>query len=163
MNAQMNIKMIPLHEIKPYENNVKQHPVKQLESIVSSITQFGFRQPLVLDKNNVIVCGHARYEAAASIGLADVPCEMADDLTEEQINAYRILDNEIAQQGYTDDSLLKIELEKLPNFDFKPFNLDLPNFQSLELEIKELNENSEKQIKCPSCGHCFFKSEVSNG
>jgi DNA modification methylase len=131
INATMNIKMVPLHEIKPYENNVKQHPVKQLESIVQSIRQFGFRQPIVLDKNNVIVCGHARYEAAAALALSDVPCEMADDLTEEQINAYRILDNEIAAQGFTDKTMLSVELAKLPDFDFKPFNLDIPKIETI--------------------------------
>lgn len=124
----MNIRMIPLHEIRPYENNVRQHPVRQLESIVQSIRTFGFRQPLVLDKNNIIVCGHARYEAACTIPLDYVPCEMADDLTKQQINAYGILDNEIAAQGYTDQSLLQIEMDKIPEFDFTPFNLELPDF-----------------------------------
>ncbi len=124
----MNIRMVALHEIKPYENNVKQHPVRQLEAIMHSIQQFGFRQPIVIDRDNTIVAGHARYEAATTIGMQEVPCEIADNLTEQQINAYRILDNEIAKQGYTDESLLKIEMEKLPEFDFTPFNLELPDF-----------------------------------
>lgn len=156
----MNIKMVPLHEIRPYENNVKQHPVKQLESIVQSIRLFGFRQPLVLDKNNVIVCGHARYEAAASLGIENVPCEMASSLTEEQINAYRILDNEIAAQGFTDHVKRQAEIAKIPTFDFTPFNITLPK---LEIEVKDLPANQEKEIQCPACGHCFFKSEVNDG
>jgi len=123
--------MIPLHEIKPYENNVKQHPIKQLESISNSIKQFGFKQPIVLDRNNVIVCGHARYEAAATLGLELLPCEIADELSEEQISAYRILDNEIAAQGYTDLIKLNVELEKLPDFDFKPFNIEFPKVETV--------------------------------
>lgn len=160
INATMNIRMVPLHQIRPYENNVKQHPVRQLESIVQSIKSFGFRQPLVIDKSKVIVCGHARYEAAATLGLAEVPCELADDLTEEQINAYRILDNEIAALGYIDQEKRKLELAKLPTFDFTPFNIVIPK---LEIEVKDLPAQQEKEIQCPSCGHCFFKSEVKDG
>ncbi len=128
---EMNIRMVPLHDLRSYENNPKQHPVRQLESIVQSIQRFGFQQPLVIDKNNTIVCGHARYEAAATLGLGDVPCQIADNLTEQQINAYRILDNEIAAQGYTDQLALNIEMAKLPDFDFKPFNLELPKLNIL--------------------------------
>ncbi len=130
IKATMNIRMVPLHEIKPYENNIKQHPVKQLESISHSIKSFGFKQPLVLDRNNVIVCGHARYEAAAALGIESVPCEIADELSEEQISAYRILDNEIAAQGYTDLIKLNVELGKLPDFDFKPFNIEFPKVET---------------------------------
>jgi DNA modification methylase len=130
--------MVPLHLIRPYENNVKQHPVKQLESVANSIKDFGFRQNIVLDKNNVIVAGHARYEAAAALGIQELPCEIADDLTEEQINAYRILDNEIAMQGYTDALKLNIEMAKLPDFDFKPFNLDIPKIGEIETKNKNV-------------------------
>ena len=162
INATMNIRMVPLHEIKPYENNVKQHPVRQLESIVESIKRFGFRQPLVLDNNNTIVCGHARYEAAATIGIEELPCEMASDLSEEQINAYRILDNEIASQGYTDLIKLNVELEKLPNFNFVPFNVA---FDPVNVDVPLVNNEPkpEKSITCPSCEHVFYKNEVKNG
>lgn len=158
----MNIRMVPLHEIKPYENNAKQHPVRQLEAITQSIKDFGFRQPLVLDKNNTIVCGHARYEAAASLGICDVPCEMASDLSEEQISAYRILDNEIASQGYTDLIKLNVELEKLPSFDFKPFNTE---FAPIKIDIDPISNEpkAEKLITCPHCSYRFTKSEVQNG
>lgn len=157
----MNIRMIPLHDIKPYENNVKQHPIRQLESIVQSIRTFGFRQPLVVDKNNTIVCGHARYEAAASLGIESVPCEKADDLTEEQINAYRILDNEIASQGYTDKHKLQIELTKLPDFDFKPFNLDIKTVDFVANPI-EMETKEEKLFTCPECGHRFTEKESTH-
>jgi ParB family chromosome partitioning protein len=154
----MNIVNVPLHEIKPYENNVKQHPVRQLESIVESIRHFGFQQPIVIDKNNVIVAGHARYEAATTLGLHEAPCTIANDLTEEQINAYRILDNEIAAQGYTDENKLKIEMAKLPDFDFKSFNLELP-----KLDIKIPSVETDKiqkggdMITCPNCQQEFYK------
>lgn len=132
----MNIKPVAVSKIKPYENNVKVHPTFQLDAIVKSIKDFGFRQPLVIDKNNTIVCGHARFEAAVQLGMEFVPCEMADDLTDEQINAYRLLDNEIAKQGTTNLEKLQLELDKLPSFDFKAFNIEFPKLQ-LEPEKKE--------------------------
>ncbi len=163
----MNIRMVPLHEIKPYENNVRQHPVRQLESIVQSMQQFGFQQPLVIDKNNIIVCGHARYEAAATIGMENVPCQVASELTEEQINAYRILDNEIAAQGYTDESLLKIEMEKIPEFDFTPFNLEMPDFNITSDEVCDEENKDEnplgKLVTCPSCKYEFYERDTRNG
>ncbi len=85
----MNTRKVPISQIKFYENNAKYHPGKQIESIVQSIRQFGFRQPLVFDKNNIIVAGLTRLQTAISMGLHDVPAEMAEDLTEEQINRWR--------------------------------------------------------------------------
>ena len=154
IKATMNIKMVPLHQIKPYENNVKQHPVKQLESIVQSIMEFGFRQPIVIDRHNVIVCGHARYEAAATLALEMVPCEIADELTEEQINAYRILDNEIAEQGHTNHKLRDIELAKLRNFDLKPFNINVKPIQ-IDIPPIEQVEHEDKMTQCPHCSNIF--------
>ena len=150
----MNIRNIPLHEIKPYENNVKKHPIKQLEAVLQSIKQFGFRQPIVVDRNNVIVAGHARYEAAASLGLEEVPCEYADDLNEEQVIEYRILDNEIAKQGYTDNIAMDTELKKIPSFDFKPFNVDLkpiPDTKPVKMTDEQIVR--DKCLQCNGTGY----------
>lgn len=154
----MKFKSIPLHEIKTYENNPREHPVRQLEAIVNSIRRFGFRGSILLDKNNVIIAGHARYEAAAAAGLAEIPCEYADDLTDEEINAYRILDNKIAGMSYDDVDKLYAELQKLPDFDFSTFNVEfnasnVPDFK----EHDETAANDVKMIECPSCGHEFAK------
>jgi DNA modification methylase len=143
----MNIRKVPLHLIKPYENNVKNHPVSQLESITNSIKKFGFRQPIVIDKNNVIVAGHARYEAAATLGMAEVTCELADDLSEEEINAYRILDNEIAKQGTTNVDALQSELARLPDFDFSPFNVEFPKIEVLPEGKCDEDETPELKIE----------------
>jgi len=159
----MNIRMMPLHEVRPYENNPKQHPIRQLEAIMHSIQQFGFRQPIVIDKNNTIVAGHARYEAAATLGLAQIPCESAHELTEEQINAYRILDNEIAAQGKTDLVALNIELQKLPDFDFKPFNMEPLKIPEVKLTEVTDNAKPEKLLQCPICNHQFYEKEMNNG
>lgn len=150
----MNIRKIPLHQIKPYENNVKKHPVKQLEAVLQSIKQFGFRQPIVIDKNNVIIAGHARYEAATALGLDEVPCEYADDLSDESVKAYRILDNEIAAQGYTDKVAMNLELLKLPEFDFKPFNLELkplPDAKPVKMTDEQIVR--DKCLACDGTGY----------
>lgn len=159
INVEMTLRMVPLHEIHPYENNVKFHPVRQLESLVQSIFQFGFLQPLVLDKDNVIIAGHARYEAAATIGIPNVPCIYAENLTDQQIKAYRILDNKIAELGTVDPGLLAIELTKIPDFDLKPFNIELPKFKMELPPIEDIK--TEKIIECPQCHHQFTKSECN--
>lgn len=161
INATMNIRMVPLHQIRPYENNVKQHPIKQLNSLENSIKDFGILQNIVLDKNNVIVVGHARYEAAAALGIECLPCVIMDD-TDEKVTAYRLLDNEIAAQGYSDPIKLNVELEKLPNFDFKPFNVE---FSPIKVDVDPISNEptAEKLITCPHCSYRFTKSEVKNG
>src|SRR3990167_8977945 len=150
----INLNVVALENIYPYENNVKIHPVRQLEGVAQSIDQFGFKQPIVIDKNNVIVAGHARYEAAAALGMKELLCVMADDLNEEQIKAYRILDNEIAKQGSTDLVALKSELSLLPGFDFKPYNVEFAKIDLPEMKVpEEEKEDNEKLITCPSCEH----------
>jgi ParB family chromosome partitioning protein len=156
----MNIRKLPLHLLRPYENNVKDHPVKQLEAIANSIKEFGFRQPIVIDKNNVIIAGHARYEAAATLGMNEVPCELADDLTDEQINAYRIIDNLIAEQGATNIGVLNHEIAKLSNFDFVPFNIAPITFDETDAPKLKISEEDDKTITCPNCSHRFKSNKT---
>jgi len=150
-------KYVPLHEIKPYENNAKLHPVKQLQGLSKSISDFNFLQPIVLDKNNVIVAGHGRYEAAAAIGMAEVPCAVADDLTDEQIKAYRLIDNELAKTGM-DFSILNMEVASLIDFPFHDYGVE---FSPVEMPaFKEENDtlnDDEELITCPKCEHRFVK------
>ena len=99
----MQIFEIPISQIRPYAHNPRKNNDAAADAVAESIRQFGFRQPLVVDREHVIVCGHTRYKAAQKLGLNFVPCVLADDLTEEQINAYRLADNktgEIAQWGF---------------------------------------------------------------
>ncbi len=126
----VEFKYIPLHEIKPYENNAKLHPVKQLQGLSKSIGDFNFLQPIVIDKNNVIVAGHGRYEAAAAIGMAEVPCALAEDLTEDQIKAYRLIDNELAKTG-TDFDILQLEVASLPDFPFEDYGVEFPEIEKI--------------------------------
>lgn len=166
----MNIKSVSLRDIRPYENNVKDHPSSQLLAIKNSISRFGFRQPIVIDKNNVIVAGHARYQAAEELGFDVIPCEYADDLTEEEINAYRLLDNQIAEQGFISDEKLQLELEKLRDFDFSEFNVDFDHSSTWESDINLSQMHGEHTdgilgkviINCDQVNVDRIKDEVVN-
>ncbi|MEO5367788.1 MAG: ParB/Srx family N-terminal domain-containing protein [Magnetococcus sp. WYHC-3] len=100
-----------LSDIKPYPKNSKKHPDKQIKQIADSIKEFGFNQPIVVDKDNVIIVGHGRYEAAKLLGLEDVPA-LNVDLTEEQAKAYRLADNKLNESKW-DMKLAVDELKEL--------------------------------------------------
>ena len=112
-----------LKELKPYLNNPR-HNSKAVPAVKESILKFGFKVPLVIDKNNVIVCGHTRFYASKEIGLETVPCIIADDLTEEQINAFRLVDNRTSEFADWDFEKLAEELSELADFDLEEFKFD---------------------------------------
>lgn len=113
-------------ELTPYERNAKQHPPEQIEHIANSIREFGFRQPLVIDADNVVVIGHGRLLAAKMLGLDKVPCTRADDLTEAQIKALRLADNKTNESEW-DFGTLDGELEGLRlDFDMSQFGFVIP-------------------------------------
>jgi len=103
---------IKIEEIKPYKKNQKKHPKKQIEQVANSIKEFGFNQPIVIDKNNEIVVGHGRYEAAKLLGLEEVPLLKLDNLSEKQIKAYRLADNKLNESDW-DMGLVIEELKGL--------------------------------------------------
>ena len=105
-----------MFKLKPYEKNPRYNE-SSVGPVAESIKQYGFRVPLVLDKNNVIVCGHTRFLAAKQLGMTEVPCVIADDLTEAQIKAYRIADNKTADFSIWDNKLLLEELTELVDTD----------------------------------------------
>lgn len=124
----MNIIELDINKLIPYENNAKIHTTEQIEQIAKSITLTkGLRQPIVIDKNNVIVCGHGRYLAAKQLNYTVVPCELVDDLTEDEIKAYRLIDNRISEGEY-DLNLEMSELEEIDidmsDFGFEMFSID---------------------------------------
>ena len=107
-------------EIKPYEKNPRKND-NAVDAVASSISQFGFKNPIVIDGNNVIICGHTRYKAAQKLGLDVVPCVIADDLTEEQIKAYRLADNKVSELAEWDIDLLGEELDGIFDIDMSDF------------------------------------------
>ena len=126
----MKIELADLSSIKPYENNPRKLSETAIEKVAMSLKEYGFRQPIVVDKNRVIVAGHTRYRASKKLGLKQVPVSVIDNLTEEQINAYRIADNRTAEESEWDSELLKMEIKELEAKDFK---LDLLGFNEDQL------------------------------
>ena len=119
----MEIESIRIDDLKPYENNPRFNN-DAVAGVKASIQQFGFKIPIVVDKNNVIVCGHTRFKASQELGLTELPCIRADDLTDEQIKAFRIADNSVSEKSSWDLEKLSIELEDI-SLDMTSFNLDL--------------------------------------
>lgn len=103
----MNIQEMDIKNLKPYEKNPRRND-DAVKYVMQSIKDFGFKVPIVIDKNNVIVTGHTRYKASIKLGLKKVPCIVADDLTEEQIKAFRLIDNQTAEKSEWIDELLQI-------------------------------------------------------
>ena len=122
----MKVVEIGIDKIKPYEKNPRRND-SAVDAVANSIRQFGFQQPLVLDTENVIIVGHTRYRAAQKLGLKSVPCVIADNLSEQAVNAYRIADNSVGELAEWDDDLLRGELEEIFDFNMKDFGVDLPD------------------------------------
>lgn len=120
----MNILTLKVGEVKPYEKNPRKNDAS-VDKVAESIKQFGFKVPLVIDKNNIIVTGHTRFKAAKKLGLKEVPCIMADDLTDEQIKAYRLADNKVGEDSQWDISLLAEELDDIINIDMSDFGFEI--------------------------------------
>jgi site-specific DNA-methyltransferase (adenine-specific) len=126
----MKIETADINTIKPYENNPRKLKDSAIEKVAMSLKEYGFRQPIVVDKDRIIVVGHTRYRASKKLGLKEVPITIADNLTPEQINAYRIADNRTAEESEWDSELLKMEIKELEAKDFK---LDLLGFNEDQL------------------------------
>ena len=125
-----------IKDIKPYEKNPRKND-SAVDAVANSISQFGFRVPVVIDKDNIIVCGHTRYKASKKLGLDKVPCVVADDLTEEQIKAYRLADNKVSEFAEWDIDLLGEELDDIFDIDMSDFGFDLSEDEEEETEVIE--------------------------
>lgn len=173
----MDIKVIykSISEIVPYENNPRLND-EAIEPVVNSIKQFGFKVPIIIDSSNVIVAGHTRLKAAKQLGMDKLPCIVVSDLTEEQIKAFRLADNKVAEFSSWDyekleeeltnivqngeiniDSLIKLGFESDLNIDNKEIEEALDDFfEDVEIEpehnLSSKSKDDEKYIICPKCG-----------
>ena len=137
-----------LDDIIPYYNNPRRNE-KALDALVESIKEFGFKNPIILDKDSVIIAGHTRRLAALRLGMKEVPCIYANDLTEEQVTAFRLADNRVQSFSKWDEKKLAKEISELVNFDMTDFG-----FSEKEMEVAEdITRTVEKVNKCPRCGH----------
>lgn len=147
-----------INELIPYANNPRNNE-EAVKYVANSIKEFGFKVPIIIDKNNEIVAGHTRLKAAKELGLKEVPCIIADDLTDEQIKAFRLADNKVSEQSQWDFNLLDEELNDL-DIDMEVFGflkeekLDLDDFFEDNTTQKE---KKEEVIICPYCNKEFIK------
>ena len=142
----MNITKMRISELKEYENNPRLINEEAIERVTASIKEFGFKVPIIVDEENVIVAGHTRKLAAQSIGIDEVPVIIADDLTEEQIKAFRLADNKVSEFSEWDFELLYSEMETLDidmdlfGFDEELPDIDIDDVFSEEPETPKVNK-----------------------
>ena len=131
----MNIENISVKDIKPYERNAKKHDETQIKNVMQSIKNYGIVQPLVVDKDNVLIIGHCRLIACKRLGITEVPVVRKDDLTQEDVDKLRLLDNKLNESEWDFDLLL----EDIPTLDFSDFDIDwgLPEDIEENTEIEE--------------------------
>ena len=152
------LELIAIDKLIPYANNARTHSDEQIKKIQASLREFGFVNPVLIDKDCGIIAGHGRVEAAKREGMTEVPCVLVEHLTETQKKAYILADNRIAEMAGWDTEILKIELEGLKdiNFDIEITGFDETIFpEPIEID-NDREQNSEKKIIiCPKCGFEF--------
>lgn len=150
----MNIENVKISKLKPYEKNAKKHDETQINNVAESIKQFGMVQPIVIDKDNVVIIGHCRLEACKKLNFKEVPCVKADNLTEEQVAKLRLVDNKLNESEW-DYELLEQEMVSL---DMAEFEIDWGIIGATDVNIDDFFTDAEekpkklKTIKCPHCG-----------
>ena len=132
----MNLLYKRIGDITPYEKNPRKND-EAVTYVAESIKQFGFKVPIVIDKDGIIVAGHTRYKAAKKLNLKEVPCIVADDLTDEQVKAFRLADNKVAEKSEWDFDLLADELDDLFDFDMTVFGFDEEEEDDKPAEVYE--------------------------
>ena len=154
----MKIISVDVNSLIPYENNPRQND-DAVQYVAESIKQFGFKIPIIIDKENIIVAGHTRLKAAMQIGMKQVPCIIADDLNEEQIKAFRLADNKVAEISEWNYELLQKELAEIENIEMQ--DLGFAEVEGLDFDEfftdYEPEPKPPKMVCCPHCGEMFEK------
>ncbi|STX17691.1 ParB-like nuclease domain-containing protein [Lactobacillus acidophilus] len=163
----MKVEAKSIDEIKPYENNPRDND-DAVDAVANSIKEFGWQQPIVVDNEGVIIAGHTRYKAAKKLGLKHVPVVVADNLTPDQVKAYRLADNKTAELADWDMDLLNDELDQIRDIDMSQFGFDELDDDQIDTEPK-VDDNEELslddfgddkfEVVCPKCG---FRFNVDN-
>ena len=122
----LKIEVVDINSVVPYGLNNRIHSESQVDSLASSIAEYGFNQPIVVDEKNVVLVGHGRLMAAKKLNLKEIPIYRKTDLTEAQKKAYRIVDNKVASDGSYDFKNLELDIQSLKemDYDFEPYKLD---------------------------------------
>ena len=168
INNKMNIVYKKVEELIPYVNNPRDN-TDAIDKVASSIKNFWFKVPLVIDSQNEVITGHTRLLASKKLGVEEVPVIIADDLSEAQVKAFRIADNKVSEYAQWNEDLLKVEIDALKELDFDLLDTGFEAFEidALELKFQEfedledaesdlLNDYEEpekKKLCCPNCNH----------
>lgn len=144
--AEMKITMLPIGSIHPYPDNPRRND-KAVDAVAESIRQFGFKNPIIVDKDCVIISGHTRRLAALKLGLEEVPVYIAVDMTPEQARAFRLADNRVAEIADWDLKLLREEIARIETVD-----LESLGFGKELLDDVQSEKTGIKRHKCPRCG-----------
>lgn len=156
----MKIIDMPIGQIKPYDRNPRNNDAA-VEPVAASIREFGFKQPIVVDVKNVIICGHTRYRAAKRLGLETVPVLVADDLTPAQVKAYRLADNKTGEAAEWLPDELAAELGDLQGaLDMSEFGFDLSEAEIPDFDVdadQSSDTDASDMCTCPKCGFSWRK------
>ncbi len=148
-------------ELLEYDNNPRNNE-EAVGKVAESIRQFGFKVPILIDQNNIIIAGHTRKLAAEELGLTQIPCICVEDLSEQQVKAFRLADNKVAEFSSWDPDKLADELAEIMDIDMTVF--DFPDMALDELDVKDedflqdteiVKDRTPKTIVCPHCGKEF--------
>ena len=158
----MEIENVAIDKLIQYEFNNKIHDDTQIDRIANSIKEFGFLQPIVIEQDNTIIVWHWRYLWAKKLWLKELPCVRVENLTEEQIKKYRILDNRLNESAYNMENL-KVELDELDNFNIGDLEISVdelfPDLQELDEEEQKVEEDEAPKVsekaKCVGGGDLF--------
>ena len=155
------LELIAIDKLIPYANNARTHSDDQIKKIQASLREFGFVNPVLIDKDCGIIAGHGRVEAAKREGITEVPCVWVEHLTEAQKKAYILADNRLAELASWDMDLVDSELADLEAIDFEisitgfePIDIDLSIFEEDDASI---NKKNQQTLQCPKCGFEWVK------
>lgn len=161
-NDLKNIEWIAVDELLTYPNNAKKHDAQQIERMKRSIEQFGFNDPIAIDKNNVIIERHGRLMASKELGIEKLPCIRLEHLTDEEVKAYRNVHNKLNMDTGFDYDMLEMDLGDITNIDMTEFGFDT----SSEFDIDDLfepnDEERERKPKWITCPHCGEKINLND-
>ena len=159
----MNVQNRSVKDIRPYEKNAKKHDKTQIANVAESIKQYGFVQPIVVDRAGVIVIGHCRFEAAKKLGMKEVPCVCVEELTDEQVKALRLVDNKSNESAWDMDLLA----EELPELDLSAFVFDWNEIEnrgpSIAEEVRLKDNNYQIIVDCDNENDAEEKYNIITG
>ena len=154
----MKVKEMAIGSLIPYEGNPRKND-QAVDAVAASIREFGFKVPVIIDKNKVVVAGHTRIKAAKKLGMDKVPVIVADDLTDEQIKAFRLIDNKSAELAEWDFEAMKAELEEIGGIDMSEFGFLMDEIRKNSGKSSSGSSGESagaaegaREIRCPRCG-----------